>query len=78
MDLKLWMKLKLQLKIRHFYRMNQIWKSKYCQGEKCRCGNDAIAKVGEEIFDDDPNPIRHNFTAYICKEHFEELFGIRK
>lgn len=55
-----------------------MWKSKYCQGEKCRCGSDAVAKVGEEIFDDDPNPIRHNLTAYICQAHFEELFEKQK
>lgn len=45
--------------------------SETCKGEKCTvCGKDAYGKVGEEIRFDDPNPIRHNLTAYLCKEHF--------
>jgi hypothetical protein len=52
-----------------------MWKSKYTNGEKCRCGDDAIAKVGEEILHDDPFPNRHNLTAYVCEKHFRELFG---
>lgn len=49
--------------------------SGYCQGEKCFCGNDACHKVGEEIFDDDPSPNRHNLTSYVCCEHFQMIFG---
>lgn len=30
-------------------------------------------KVGEEIFDDDPNPIRHPLTQYVCCEHFQMI-----
>jgi hypothetical protein len=52
-----------------------MWKSKYTNGEKCRCGDDAIAKVGEEILHDDPFQNRHNLTAYVCEKHFRELFG---
>ena len=52
-----------------------MWKSKYTNGEKCRCGDDAIAKVGEEIMNDDPFQNRHNLTAYVCEKHFRELFG---
>jgi hypothetical protein len=52
-----------------------MWKSKSCVGEKCRCGNDAAAKVGEEIAFDDPLRERHNLTAYVCEKHFRELFG---
>jgi hypothetical protein len=52
-----------------------MWKSKYTNGEKCHCGEDAIAKVGEEIMNDDPFSARHNLTAYICEKHYRELFG---
>lgn len=43
------------------------------QGEKCRCGAAAARKVEEVIFSDDPHPIRHPFTTYICLECFELL-----
>jgi hypothetical protein len=47
-------------------------------GEKCRvCGADAQRKVEEVIFDDDPMPHRHNYTAYLCLEHFNAIMGIR-
>jgi hypothetical protein len=39
------------------------------------CGKPAAAKVGEEIFDDDPHPYRHNFTAYVCADHFAQIMG---
>jgi hypothetical protein len=32
-------------------------------------------KVGEEILSDDPNPFRHNMTAYVCSEHFMMIFS---
>jgi hypothetical protein len=33
------------------------------------CGKaPAVVKVGEEIAHDDPNPHRHNATAYLCRE----------
>lgn len=53
-----------------------------CRGEKCgmcyRHGGDSPAthKVGEEIMHDDPNPIRHNFTQYVCCDHFEQILGL--
>ena len=47
-----------------------------CIGEKCSvCGKDATNKLAEVIFDDDPNPIRHELTAYVCKEHFRMIVG---
>lgn len=47
-----------------------------CSGEKCSvCGKDATNKLAEVIFDDDPNPIRHELTAYVCKEHFRMIVG---
>lgn len=52
--------------------------SKYCVGEKCHvknCTSDAVAKVGEEIFDDDPFQARHNLTAYLCEPHFTLIMG---
>lgn len=40
-------------------------------GERCSvCGEEAWRKVEEEIFDDDPQPIRHPLTAYLCMGHF--------
>ena len=35
----------------------------------------ATCKVGEEIAFDDPNPHRHNLTAYLCSRHFDEIFS---
>lgn len=49
--------------------------SDQCRGEKCWCGIDAVAKVAEVILYDDPNPARHELTAYICKAHFIQMFG---
>jgi hypothetical protein len=47
-----------------------------CGGEKCRvCGKPATHKLGEEILHDDPNPSRHNLTAYVCCEHFTMIVG---
>ncbi len=47
-----------------------------CDGERCRvCGKPATHKLGEEILHDDPNPARHNLTAYVCCQHFREIVG---
>ena len=39
------------------------------------CGMQATHKIGEEIPHDDPNPIRHNLTTYVCCDDFREIFG---
>jgi hypothetical protein len=39
------------------------------------CGSPATHKVGEEILHDDPNPVRHNLTAYVCCFHFSRIVG---
>lgn len=44
-----------------------------CEGEKCFCGVPASHKVEEVIFDDDPSPLRHPLTAYICDYHFRQI-----
>lgn len=49
--------------------------SESCQGEVCRCGAPAVAKIGEEIAHDDPNPNRHNLTAYVCARHYALVLG---
>lgn len=49
--------------------------SKFAEGEKCGCSKPAHHKVGEEMFPDDLNPIRHNFTTYLCCACFEALMG---
>lgn len=46
-----------------------------CEGERCFCGAQAEHKVEETIFDDDPHPIRHGLTRYICHAHFREIMG---
>lgn len=47
-----------------------------CQGEKCwMCQAPATHKVGEEIMADDPNPARHNLTAYVCCQCFGLILG---
>lgn len=46
-----------------------------CVGERCFCGKPAAKKVGEEIPIDDPQPYRHNLTAYVCAEHYAQLMG---
>lgn len=48
-----------------------------CEGEICyQCKTPATHKVGEVLLFDDPNPIRHELTAYICCKCFQSLFGI--
>lgn len=50
--------------------------SESCKGEVCSiCGEAATHKIGEEIFSDDPYPVRHNRTAYICCVEFRLLMG---
>ncbi len=45
-----------------------------CEGERCTlCGVPATNKVGEEIPHDDPMPVRHNLTAYVCAHHFKAI-----
>jgi hypothetical protein len=41
-----------------------------CRGETCACGAAAMHKIGEEIADDDPMPVRHNLTQYVCRDCF--------
>ena len=48
-----------------------------CQGEYCRqCKSPATHKVQETILWDDPSPVRHELTAYVCCDCFQRLFGI--
>ena len=52
--------------------------SESCRGERCQMctiNTPATHKVGEEILDGDPNPIRHNLTSYVCCDHFGQIFG---
>ncbi len=44
-------------------------------GTQCLCGNRGQHKLEEEIPFDDPFPIRHNLTAYVCCKHFREILG---
>lgn len=54
----------------------QHFVSRSCIGMTCHiCGRLATHKVGEEIPSDDPNPVRHNLTAYVCCSHFTMLLG---
>ena len=39
------------------------------------CAEPATHKVGEEIPSDDPELMRHNYTAYVCCKHFRLIFG---
>lgn len=56
------------------------------KGEICRitvyessmvwpCDAPATHKIGEEIAFDDPFAARHNFTTYVCCDHFREIMG---
>lgn len=50
--------------------------SESCIGEKCKCGENATHKVGEQISSSDPSyGQRHEFTAYVCCECFCKLLG---
>lgn len=53
-----------------------------CGGEFCdmcveldQDAHHATHKVGEEIPHDDPNPVRHNLTTYVCCQHFRLIMG---
>lgn len=46
-----------------------------CEGERCFCGRPAAHKIEETVFADDPQPIRHPLTSYVCHDHFVELMG---
>ena len=47
-----------------------------CEGERCMiCDAPAEHKVEETVFADDPQPIRHPLTSYVCHDHFVELMG---
>lgn len=53
-----------------------------CTGEKCgicyRQGDKNVParhKVGEEIMGDDPMPMRHNLTQYVCCRHYMMVVG---
>lgn len=41
------------------------------------CNEPAEYKVEEVIFDDDPQPIRHPLTQYLCARHFKQVMGMR-
>ncbi|MCP3471351.1 hypothetical protein NLM33_13520 [Bradyrhizobium sp. CCGUVB1N3] len=45
------------------------------EGERCFCGEPAAHKVEEVVFADDPQPVRHPLTSYVCREHFREIMG---
>ena len=54
------------------------WRSQSCEDEICAlCGDDAMAKVEEVVFSDDPLCRRHPLTAYLCEAHFRKLMGAR-
>ena len=59
----------------HSATETQTFRSSSTQGEKCWCRLPAAHKVEETIFHDDPNPVRHPRTSYICEGHFQELMG---
>lgn len=75
------------MKFKHF--ISSSCAGEYCTHETLLgiCGKAATHKVGEEIPNDYPAndenlPItirlhiqRHNFTAYVCCEHFGAIFG---
>ena len=57
--------------------MAEHFVSASCRGETCSMCREqpATHKVGEEIPHDDPNPNRHNLTAYVCCEDFVRIVG---
>lgn len=57
--------------------MSNHFVSATCIGEHCRmCELPATHKVGEEVAHDDPHPMRHNLTAYLCCKHFTWVIGL--
>ncbi len=58
--------------IMHFETTSVDFVSASCQGEKCSvCGKPATNKISEVIMPDDQFPNRHEFTNYVCQEHFD-------
>jgi hypothetical protein len=48
-----------------------------CEGECCTlCGRAATHKLGEEILFDDPSPVRHPLTAYVCCTDFGAIMHV--
>lgn len=46
------------------------------KGERCTmCNQPAAKKVEEVIFDDDPVPVRHPWTSYLCLLCFGRVMG---
>jgi hypothetical protein len=45
------------------------------QGERCRCGRQAMHKIAEDILQTDSG-VRHPFTTYACCQCFSELMGL--
>jgi len=71
-----------QLELERGRQDNPRFVSGSCLGEICSiCLKhlgirvSATCKVGEEVAFDDPNPHRHNLTAYLCSKHFDEIFS---
>lgn len=57
--------------------MPEHFVSAACCGERCIvCDSDATHKIGEEIFHDDPDPYRHNLTAYVCCRCFGAIMKV--
>ena len=47
-----------------------------CGGETCAvCRAPATHKLGECIMHDDPQPFRHELTAYVCCAHWRQVLG---
>lgn len=58
-------------------RSDKDFTPKSADGERCNiCKSAAQRKVSEVIFDDDPMPIRHEYTAYLCLEDFNKIMRI--
>ncbi len=56
--------------------LTEPWVCPYLEGARCSvCRKRATHKIGEEKCHDDPFPHRHNFTNYVCCEHFRMVLG---
>lgn len=49
--------------------MNKV--SMYCKGEECHCGQPAVQKIEQVIFDD--MPIAHPLVQYVCQRCFDRV-----